>query len=80
MRHRFGYHPPRSDRRVQQHRDVRDHLLGVGQHLVGLLPDGREKSLSITKIEEAMFWANAALARADDPDAEVSADEAAAGP
>jgi hypothetical protein len=27
-------------------------------------PDGREKSLAITALEEVVFWANAAIARA----------------
>lgn len=26
-------------------------------------PDGREKSLALTKVEEAVMWANAAVAR-----------------
>lgn len=26
-------------------------------------PDSREKSLALTKIEEALFWANASIAR-----------------
>jgi len=26
-------------------------------------PDSRERSLALTKIEEAVFWANAAIAR-----------------
>jgi hypothetical protein len=26
-------------------------------------PDGREKSIAITKLEESVMWANAAIAR-----------------
>lgn len=76
---RFAYHPPRSNTRVDEHALVRGIVRSAATELAWL-PDGREKSLAYTALEEAMFWANAAVARAEDPDAEVSPDEAAAGP
>lgn len=42
-------------------------LRNLGKDLASLIndvvPDGREKSLAITKIEEAIMWANAGIAR-----------------
>jgi len=36
-------------------------------HLINdLVNDGREKSLAITSLEQASFWANAGVAREDD--------------
>lgn len=46
-----------------QHELVRGICLSTAGDFDGLLPEGREKALAITKLEEAMFWANAALAR-----------------
>jgi len=69
IRRRFAYHPPLSERRKKDHANVRDLCGRLAMSLAGNLPPGREASLAITKLEEVMFWANAALARAEDPDA-----------
>lgn len=60
---RFAYHPPSSDEVILTHRNVRAACLEVAEQWDMKLPEGREKSLALTKLEEAMFWANAAIAR-----------------
>lgn len=60
---RFAYHPPRSEEDRSLHEDVRVEFLAVAQSLNELLPNGRSKSLCFTALEEAMFHANAAIAR-----------------
>jgi len=62
LENRFTYHPPTQEK-VDKHQEVRDMLKYVAQDMDILLPEGREKALVMTKIEEAMFWANAAIAR-----------------
>lgn len=66
LEHRFEYHPPLTEERVNDHRTVRELCFNTAEQLNAFLPEGREKSLVITKLEEAMFWANAALARTPD--------------
>ena len=63
LRNRFYYHPPLTDRRKAEHSGVRERCLELAEFLYELLPEGCEKSLAVNKLEEAMFWANAALAR-----------------
>jgi hypothetical protein len=59
---RFTYHAPDDiDRR--DHTEVRNACEDLAHRLNHLLPDGREKSTAITKLEEVMFWANASVAR-----------------
>jgi hypothetical protein len=60
--HRFNHHPP-SPEKIVLHEAVRALARGLAHDWVDSLPEGREKSLALTKLEEAMFWANAAIAR-----------------
>lgn len=69
LTNRFLYHAPTTSERARAHQLVRNYCASVAFRLDELVPDGREKSTAITKLEEAMFWANAAIARqAGDPD------------
>ncbi len=63
IQHRFAYHAPKNDEKRRAHERVRSYLGQVAEEFNQSLPEGREKSLAVTKLEEAMFWANAALAR-----------------
>lgn len=60
---RFDHHPPKAKSTVEDHQAVRNDLKMVAVSLDALLPEGREKALALTKLEEAMFWANASIAR-----------------
>jgi hypothetical protein len=59
---RFTYHPA-SPARGALHSDIRGALRAVASSFNDKLPPGRELATALTKLEEAMFWANAALAR-----------------
>ncbi|MGW5673950.1 Acb2/Tad1 domain-containing protein [Streptomyces sp. NPDC003860] len=63
LAHRFHYHPPATEERRAAHESVREACQRLAEQIDALCPDGREKSLAITQVEQAMFWANAALAR-----------------
>lgn len=63
LTHRFAYHPPRTPEVSEAHERVRQECRIFAGFLNHHLPEGREKGLVITKLEEVMFWANAAIAR-----------------
>ena len=64
LEHRFTYHVPRTDQ-VPKYGMIRDTGLDVAQLLVELCPDNRELALALTKLDEVVFWANAAIARGE---------------
>ena len=62
----FAYHPA-DEATGSLHQSIRDALFITGVFLVEICPAGRELSLALTKLEEAMFWANGAIARTEVP-------------
>lgn len=64
LAHRFAYHPPTSDETITAHETVRREAGDLAALANELVPDGREKATAMTKLEEFMMWANAAIARA----------------
>jgi hypothetical protein len=63
LANRFAYHRPKSEEIAKTHAAVREMCLEVAEDFNHILPDSREKSLAMTHLEEAMMWANAAIAR-----------------
>ena len=63
LQNRFMHHPPTSEDQAKTYEVMRGKCIDLARHVVNQTPECREQSLAITKIEEAMFWANAATAR-----------------
>lgn len=67
LAHRFAYHAPRDEATVKAHEAIRTAARDFATIVGDVLPDDRprESALVYTKIEEAMMWANAAIARSE---------------
>jgi hypothetical protein len=59
---RFTYHAPK-DGQALKYEDIRARAKELAGNINVQCPESREKSLAITHLEEAVFWANAAIAR-----------------
>ena len=59
---RFTFHPA-VDGQGEKYDSIRANAGALASFIVSITPESREQSLAITAIEEAVFWANAAIAR-----------------
>ena len=58
----FTYHKPFGNQ-PERYQQLRDGGKALAIQIVLQTPPSREQSLALTKLEEAIFWANAAIAR-----------------
>lgn len=59
---RFTYHSPKPGQ-PERYTELRDTAGRLATLIVEITPSSREQSLALTKLEEAVMWANAAIAR-----------------
>lgn len=58
----FTYHAPKGDQ-ATRYQTIRSAAKALAEVIVNLSPESSERTLAIRKIEEAVMWANAGIAR-----------------
>lgn len=58
----FTYHPPKPGQ-PETYQEIRDLARELAFTFVDTCPEGRELSTALTKLEEAVMWVNAGIAR-----------------
>lgn len=58
----FTYHAPAPDQ-IPLFNHLRAEARGLARTIAHVVPPSREQSLALTKLEEAVMWANAGIAR-----------------
>jgi hypothetical protein len=58
----FSHHPPKNDDVVKAHEDVRTWIRAAAQMINSSVPESPEKTLAVRKLQEAMMYANSAIA------------------
>jgi hypothetical protein len=62
----FTYHAPFGDQ-VERYQNIRAEASVFAEIILDEVPESRERSLALTNLEQAFFWANAAIARNEQP-------------
>lgn len=58
----FTYHAPKNDQPAR-YQQLRDKAKELAYLIDQLCPKSQERSASMTQLEQAIFWANASIAR-----------------
>ena len=59
---RFAYHAPTGNQ-PEQYEAIRTRAFNMATVIVALTPQSNEQAIALKKLEEAVMWANAAIAR-----------------
>lgn len=59
---RFTYHKPK-DGQPEKYKFLRGQAKELADNINQECPDSREKSVALARLDEVVFWANAAIAR-----------------
>ena len=62
IKKRFTYHPPKENQ-PEKYQKIRKGAKELATLINDLCPESGEKLIAITKLEETVMWANAAIAR-----------------
>jgi dihydroorotase-like cyclic amidohydrolase len=62
LANRFTYHPPTGDQR-HRYELIRDYAHGLVSLISNHCPDSDERDNAIDRVDEAIMWANASIAR-----------------
>jgi hypothetical protein len=63
MEHNLTNHPPQSDGIELKMDDATAMMIQVGYWIINNVPQGREQSVALTKLEELSMWVKAGIAR-----------------
>jgi hypothetical protein len=66
LENRFTYHPPKPGQ-AEAYQELRDKARELAELFAQACPESREQALAHTNLEQAVFWANAAIARRSPP-------------
>lgn len=58
----FTYHPPKGDQ-AKRYKEIRSTAWSFGRLILRSTPPGGEQDAAIERLQEAVMWANAAIAR-----------------